>query len=742
MSMHARSFGLALCATVLLLTAACAREASFPSKHGEETPSTEAEKKLSEVVESSFGRAVIHSLTEDEQKNASAEKTSESPILLPTALAFGVKSYRVGSLVSIEPKLLFRSLYAAKSTSGELFVVRGALALVDGLASHVSTGLGSVPIPAAFLIHDRPGLLNFLKKEVGAEPSFASQIPCPSQVSLSSAPGVRVGGVVAAHATCQLNTFYPVELRLSGSQWRELKASVLNPPRIDALSLFQLSPWLTVHSVELKLSRSAIRRRLEELLEKKALMTFTAAREVVARVIGEAFQSLKVPVGVPTNSVQDELIQSFFAPQECAFGGGCYAFLPLGASTAVDFEFRLRRDVPVGKPTSMMLKGPLGQGLLETQDVFVKPEAGSVLSPPKLGLLNRLSLTATDGDLLEFDFSRSERSKVEVETKVEMKHRPTCKAPYSVCRSGKWTCTSTAVEKINPRPFCQSSRQECTERCRIHESGLRTCHAIPEGSVERFDLSTKEVAPGFLSVCTAPVTICLSWGTAYDERPLCQTLPLPPLPLLPYKLGSPPPSTSNFRWDCLDAAEGVCEEKEKEDQWYRVTTYSEPHLTPTFTPAVLSETQLPQVLDGLLVGFSWGGPKGTEEVFCPFRELKHSVSPEGRILVELENTAGCRLFNDENRRPGNHPSISIHNKSFLKDEFRCGKLVEMWNGKRRYICRPPDGKWFDKFTTVKEDEERLKKKERIGLHLPFYPRLLLKGSVRVVRQNSIFGGEK
>jgi len=132
------------------------------------------------------------------------------------------------------------------------------------------------------------------------------------------------------------------------------------------------------------------------------------------------------------------------------------------------------------------------------------------------------------------------------------------------------------------------------------------------------------------------------------------------------------------------------------------------------------------------VKFSYATEHGTETTVCPISALEPRVVGDDRLIVFFRNTAKCSPFNEQNRKPGYGPSLSLLNQITFPSEFQCGAMTENWEGKRRYVCRLPDGAEVALDTTVAEDEQRIRRGEPLGIHKPYYPRVELQGTLRMV----------
>lgn len=736
MGLRSRRLTVSLAFFVLIFSLGCGRS-SAPST---EDPPPKPDSPISKT-ESEFGEATLFSLKDDELKAALDDKNALSPMPIVGASSFGVRAFRSGQKIFIAPRLFFYGLKAIQRAPGRPVHVRGQVALLDGLSATVPIGLGAVPVPAELRIQNKQAFMEFLKREIGEDFSIASRLPCPKQIRLSTKASESIGGVPSSYPSCRTNIFYPVALIVSEAEWLRLKVSALKPPRTNAGTSTELHRIVTSHSATLRLAQRHIRERLEALTDKMSILPEAEMRSALYRVIGEIFHSLNLPVGFETESLHDELANQFFTATRCHVDKMCYRLVTKHQTLSPSLEVELRKEIPVGKGILLHFEGELTQGLLETHEIFLKAEGGSLLNPPNTGTWNRLSISASEGDIFDFKFNESQALRAESDARTETIHSMVCKAPYSICHHGKWTCTTLDTEMV-PRQYCKSSRQECAKRTlTVLQTGQKTVVPIPADHPSRTNVRAEE-GLGIRSVCTEIVDNCLSWGVAYDEKRVCDRLPSPALPALPYRVGGTSVVSALFKWDCTRIEENVCDQGGKEDRWRRVTTFSDPHLSGSYVSANISKDEVPRILDALSLGFSWQGPSGLESITCPFGALATEISDDGDVQIEMRNTPSCRPFNDESRKPGNGPSLSILNRAFGTGYFRCGKLVETWDGKRTYTCREPSGKLLEQVTTTKEDEEKLKKKAPLGISLPFYPRLLVRGAVRIVRETSLFGGEK
>jgi hypothetical protein len=149
-------------------------------------------------------------------------------------------------------------------------------------------------------------------------------------------------------------------------------------------------------------------------------------------------------------------------------------------------------------------------------------------------------------------------------------------------------------------------------------------------------------------------------------------------------------------------------------------------------PTEWSPAYWSQVLSGVSVKFSYATEQGTATTVCPISALEPRVVGGDRLVVFFRNTAKCSPFNEQNRKPGYGPSLSLLNQIVFPSEFQCGAMTENWEGKRRYVCRLPDGSEIALDTTVADDEQRIKRGEPLGIHKAYYPRVELQGVLRMV----------
>jgi hypothetical protein len=149
----------------------------------------------------------------------------------------------------------------------------------------------------------------------------------------------------------------------------------------------------------------------------------------------------------------------------------------------------------------------------------------------------------------------------------------------------------------------------------------------------------------------------------------------------------------------------------------------------------------PRVLSGLQMKFSYQSESGLQSYTCPLADLETRFNGDDRLVVFFRNTEKCAPFNEQNRKPGYGPSISLVSQVAFPSEFQCGSMTETWEGKRRYLCRLPNGVEEAFETTAAEDEAQLRQGLRLGIFKPFYPRVEIQGALRMVGSNFQSKGE-
>jgi len=389
---------------------------------------------------------------------------------------------------------------------------------------------------------------------------------------------------------------------------------------------------------------------------------------------------------------------------DCPNGlGVCFSWNSDFSGNFGEYTLSTRREEYFGRPLLLDSTAPVNDYLADRQEFMLRGLPDSPLSPPQESEVSQLFRTIREGEIAEFKIKHLQLGEISFEEpKIERLSNKVCVAPYALCMEGRWTCSNPNSEDYNCRNVCTGGHER---RCKR----------------------------GYICVgCVEWEEVCRGWSSVCDRRRVCDRLATPALPALPYRTDRTAPTAPDFSWECGRYAQNQCDPDKIEDHWQRVTTWSLPSANPRLRETDWKSDYWSRVLSGVSVKFSYATGNGSETTVCPLSALEPRVVGEDRIIVFFRNTAKCSPFNEHNRKPGYGPSLSLINQITFPSEFQCGAMTENWEGKRRYLCRLQDGSEVNLDTTVAEDEQRLRRGEKIGIQKPYYPRVELQGTLRMV----------
>ncbi len=360
----------------------------------------------------------------------------------------------------------------------------------------------------------------------------------------------------------------------------------------------------------------------------------------------------------------------------------------------------------VGVPIKIVSESILTDFMSEHQPLYLKSESKNLLLPPEEGRVNHILRTVEEGDLVELKINTLRKSNVEFSDPIVQNiENQVCLAPFQECSSGHWTCTNPNSENVNCRNVCTGGTElVCTKTEKL-------CLFPFKG--------------GCVDWCSHYEERCKGWSQVCDQRRVCDRIPAPGQPALPYRIDQGAPGASDFAWICDSITAPQCAAGNYENQWQRITKLSPPYLKPEWTAEAVSPQRLRQIIDGLSFEFS-------NEVRCKLSDLKVQILAHNRLAIEFTNTEKCTPFNESTRIPGHAPSLSILNQISFASEYTCGEVWENYQGNRTYTCVLPNGEVKKFESTVKVDEALWGQNQPIGIHEPYYPQLEIEGELRFV----------
>lgn len=711
---------------------------------------------------SGFGRVERFSIRPEAFARRKRELTSQQARLLIAGGNFNTRAYvldgyeRAGTVV-LEPHVFLRSGYSAgkvefhEARNGSV-LVDVAVALVDGLSTEIATGRGTLPLPPEFQVKDRDALFMALARELKTDPVFLAGVRCPESMKLKTKGGSEYAvSLKAPLKSCPLNTFFPAVLSFKREEWQSIALSLVEDGAIDLETHFNFSVPLTVEYAQFKLKKEALLRAVDKRLgsgpelhsgdeiagaltsvmeEMERAFEFDAAQEFLARLKDEFLHDYFIAVEQPRCPNNLDV---------CYGRRGDWSLPQAG-----EYTFNVRREEYFGKPVALTSISKVSDSLGDKQEVLISAGTENPLEPPKTGELGQVFRTVHEGFVAELKFRQIGFGEVEFqEPKFERIPNVVCVDPYTLCEEGRWRCTNPNLENYNCRNECTGgwrnvcvrTRQVCVDRECTSPRGILLDEATGAlGTLGCFCTDWREQ-------CVESQNQCQGWGQVCDNRRVCDRLARPLQPALPYRTDRVSPTAPDFAWECGKFAQHQCDPGKWEDHWQRVTTWSLPAISRRLKIENFKAEHWENVISGLSLRFSWASGDGTSTLTCALKDMEHRIAAPDRLLIVLKNNEACSPFVEENRKPGFGPSISFINQIAFPAQFQCGTLWEDWQGERLYTCRLPDGSESSLKTTAAEDEARLARGEKLGIHKRFYPRVELQGQLRIVG-SQIIGGAR
>lgn len=653
--------------------------------------------------------SILPSAIDRYRTKASEYKLNE----IPTALSYG-SVYQIeggsfeGAMV-VTPRVLLkaslssRRMHLEDDGEGQLSA-QVSLALIDGLSSQISTGMGVYETPAAFTIPEKRQLLTEVEKQTGRKPAFISAIPCPTDVKISISGSQEYPLTFSTKLkTCPLNTFFPTTFKTTKQNWGFLQRAFLNGVPTELKMTFSLANPVVTQYSDLKLHRSEVKRVIaESLAENDRFFSREEVEQSFSHLIRRIEKDFHISYPITAYSrIRDELLGQFFprgsttqCPEnmaECYFRGGD------SEGSATVQSFYLYREEHLGDAVELHSHAPMSDTSADQGAFWLKADSHDATVAPEVGKINNLLRSVRERELLEFRINQFQKTAASFPVpRTQHTDKNICTDPYTRCDQGRWFCTS--------QQFITREKKVCK---------------VWKGDT------------------------CIEWMNVSEQVSYCDVYKAPSRkPKLPYRITrhrdidsfdySAGETARIYDWSCDKSSGNHCEADKWQNQWERITEYSYPFLANAYTTNPITEPELKRIIGGLRIQFSWSVQGKTQLQECALSDMGVNVIPPDRFLVSLSNSALCHPFIKENRRAGFEPNISLVNQVAVSSEFQCGTLWENFQGKRKYTCRLPDGRSTEKLSTVSADDAAEKRGERTGIFAQFYPRTQIQGTLRVV----------
>lgn len=639
------------------------------------------------------------------------------------ALVYQVEGHELPRTVIIAPKVMFRSSITGARLIGRLnrdgkVVLNGHIALVDGTQDRISSGSGGRLLSQNFLIRNPEGFRHELTAVLGGEPNFLSNVQCPDETILHDQnQGDFTVELRTPMRSCPLNSFVPVQVQLRPSEFQRLRESFLNNHAITLVSRFRLGTPVTVSFARFQFKRDLIWEEVRKKFSQPPASPTPAIQvppvseprefdiDTVQTGLAETIDTLQTSFEqcIPQEAfapLKDRMVEEFFETrhlEECRDEKPICFRLRSNDSSVRDWQLSLRKEEYLGDPVALRLESNLSDTLSESHPFLIKAETTNPLIPPQEGTFNNTLRSIHDGEVIEFSVKKLRQSEYEFQDpQVQNISNRVCLSPFKECRDGSWRCVNTNEEDYNCRSECTGGWNRVCKR--VNDCPMRC-------------LEWEQRCGGYSQIC--------------DRRRICSRLVNPPMPRLPYRMSESNPAAPDFQWTCTNESDAKCDPDQWQDQWQRITRYSNPFPRNELQERAITSNDWEHIRNELGLHFSNG-------IDCRLADLSTEQVDSSRIIVRFRNTENCRPFNDSTSGPYRDPNLSIVNRMNFSSDFRCGELWENFRGERRYTCVLPDGTNSQLNSTVAQDAAAIARGQRVGIWRPYYPRTDLEAEFRFV----------
>jgi hypothetical protein len=726
---------------------------------------------------SPFGKAIVFELTDRARSREiqRLQNTTLEPIAGATRIlnsAYLLRSPSKEPRIVLLPRLVLSGGFPVPlhDEKEELVQFTTSLSIFDGRSVQSSSALEEAA--------DGHLVEKFVYETLGFTPQHTSSYPCPSSIAFELEGATVSGSISTEQNACLVNQFSQVDMTFRKSDWDTVVAAYAEKGHLELAAQLETVERVPSRSLQIILHPSQFKVETSGYLRSQTSVSQSEALHATRQALERAIKSFGLELAPHHLTMKArELVQEHFtlAPCEAALGSsfGCLALNSLGAKPEPLKPIQVVEHLEANASTKLLVKSKIRNLLGDSRPILLRPENTEFFSPPGQGYLNSLFLTIGEGETVELTVAElSARALPKPPSDTARIDNYVCLEPYTLCNYGKWNCTSREIHRVNERKICEEQRLECliactnpflgssgqlaanyakycyfpelqdlfTEGTSRHASSLGCrCSEVADSSRLR-SLRSDETSGS--AICFQSALICKKEATVFDEVPACERLVAPALPNLPLKSTVEQPQAKDFKWACTNETESLCEPGKWENQWTEHTPFVEAFAETRSLPVPLTPDTMGAVVNGLEVVMSSTSTSGERLTRCPLTAFIKQVTSDNRLILQFKNSNGCEAFNAENRQSGRAPSVAILNRIKHRAEFQCGSLVENWKGLRTYQCNLPSGETLRLATTKNEDETLSARGLPAGIHLPYYPRVSVKGSLRILSENNQFKGEK
>ncbi|MGK5087905.1 hypothetical protein WDW86_10135 [Bdellovibrionota bacterium FG-2] len=634
---------------------------------------------------------------------------------LDAVSVYWLKGYEFKNAVVFQPKIFVSS----SLTGGRPRIIEGpdatasmtvALAFVDGMTPNLSTPFGPREVPSQYRINDLAGIKDQLYKIMGGAPLILGFNRCPVKLALQMEAQTKISIVLPPGlTTCPINTFIPATIRASKDVLRRLLEDSITRGVPEISAKWDLSTPIAVKAVSAHIKNEPMEKRLDAVWKRGGTVLATEAVEQIDLLAREVFKDLDLtPSQLLLNDLSTQVIKQDFSElprAQCPNGVRCFKRNAVG--TGRDFDLNDIDNEYFGPEMPIAARAALYEIISEKSAIMLKRDDRNFFDPP-VGELNNTLRMVSEGDLIEINLEKFLKTEIRTpEPVVRFEPNKSCVETFMQCTNGGWICINKGTEPDNCRTAYETVGR--CDRCTDVIAPGANCHVFGCDPIAL--ACTKQCGGTRCDACAREqkgITIC-------DQVPLCLRLSKSPPPKpVPYRVNPTPIMTADFVWVC-SRFEEVC--ARYEEHWERFTQFAEPALGVTSVERPLMELDLTQIVGGLDLRFLSSGPNKRYDVTCPMLKFDWHFSGT-RLFARIQNVAGCPdIFNQDNRREGYAPTLSIINRISMPERFRCGSLTETYRGEMFNVCVLPDG-------SREESHEPIWKS--------YFPRVELQGSIRVL----------
>ena len=583
-------------AALLILSVSCTKnrdQATFQKGAPDPGGLNDVVKYKKSEASSKYGRFELYSISDSYLKQRQAEVAGKrlKPLHLQSEFgvdAYFVEGYEIPRTVLIAPKIMLRSSIKGtkplpREVSANEIELDTQIALFDGTESLISSGLGKKIYSDKIKIKSPEKLLATLKELVGGDPNFLGALPCPDSVSIvDPSQGSFDVKIRTPMKSCPTNIFIPAVVRFKKDEFEKFKAGFARSGSSSVTSYFSLGTPITLSYGKFTLNSQIIYDQIVgELKDPKEWSSADGLESTLASVITKIQASVEQCIPQePFAPLKDQIISELFdvnTQPNCPDNKAICYLLKSRTLESKTIGISLRREDYFGDKLRYESSSVLSDSLSEQTSVLIRNNSPDLLSPPQSATINNALRTVSPGDIIEISVLKFRQSQYEFDNpKVQNISNPVCLAPFKECLAGQWNCTNPNIEDYN-------CRSECTggwDRVCVRGPGCGGCYEWGQK--------------------------CRSYSQVCDQRKVCERLEIPATPVLPFRMDKVSPTAVDFAWSCTNQTDSQCDPEQIQDQWQRITKFSNPFPRVSLVDEPFELALWENVLDGIRLQFSNG----------------------------------------------------------------------------------------------------------------------------------------